>query len=73
MKSPEYKNFDRTMQALIKVPHSEIKAKLDAEKAAKKRRNLRRQNNDAKRNYRFLGRSSLCRGSLFALQNEGDS
>jgi len=38
MKSPEYKNFDRTMQALIKVPHSEIKAKLDAEKAAKKRK-----------------------------------
>jgi hypothetical protein len=34
----EYKNFDRTMQALIKVPHSEIKAKLNAEKKAKKRK-----------------------------------
>lgn len=31
----EFDNFDRTMQELMKVPHSEIKAKLDAEKAAK--------------------------------------
>jgi len=31
----EFKNFDRTMRDLMKVPHSEIKAKLDAEKAAK--------------------------------------
>jgi hypothetical protein len=31
----EFQNFDRTMRELIKVPHSEIKAKLDAEKAAK--------------------------------------
>jgi hypothetical protein len=35
MKSSEYKNFDRTMHVLIKVPHSEVKAKLDAEKSAK--------------------------------------
>ncbi|MGB2644468.1 MAG: hypothetical protein WBG02_09555 [Candidatus Acidiferrum sp.] len=34
----EYDKFDRTMRELIKVPHSEIKEKLDAEKAAKKRK-----------------------------------
>jgi len=34
----EYQRFDRTMRELIKVPHSEIKAKLDAEKAQKKKR-----------------------------------
>jgi hypothetical protein len=33
--SNEYEKFDRMMRELIKVPHSEIKAKLDAEKAAK--------------------------------------
>lgn len=37
-KSSEFGNFDRTMRDLIKVPHSEIKTKLDAEKAAKKRK-----------------------------------
>lgn len=34
----EYQRFDKMMRDLIKVPHSEIKAKLDAEKAAKKRK-----------------------------------
>jgi hypothetical protein len=34
----EFANFDRTMRDLIKVPHSELKAKLDAEKVAKKRK-----------------------------------
>ena len=34
----EFEKFDRTMRDLMKVPHSEIKAKLDAEKAAKKRK-----------------------------------
>jgi len=34
----EFYKFNRTMQELIKVPHSEIKAKLDAEKKAKKRK-----------------------------------
>lgn len=33
--SKEFDNFDRTMRQLISVPHSEIKAKLDAEKRAK--------------------------------------
>jgi len=31
----EYNNFEKLTSAVIKVPHSEIKAKLDAEKAAK--------------------------------------
>jgi hypothetical protein len=35
MKKDEFANFDRTMRELIKVPHSKIKAKLDAEKQAK--------------------------------------
>jgi len=38
----EFKNFDRTMRRLLKVPHSELKAKLDAEKAAKKRKKSRK-------------------------------
>ena len=37
-KNQEFQNFDRTMRKLMSVPHSEIKAKLDAEKAAKKRK-----------------------------------
>jgi hypothetical protein len=35
-KNREYENFERTMTELLKVPHSEIKAKLDAEKKSKK-------------------------------------
>ncbi len=31
----EYDAFDRTMRTLMKVPRSEIKAKMDAEKRAK--------------------------------------
>jgi hypothetical protein len=34
----EFANFERMMQKIVSVPHSEIKAKLDAEKAAKKRK-----------------------------------
>jgi hypothetical protein len=37
-KRSEYDNFDRTVGELLKVPHSEIKAKLDEEKRAKKRK-----------------------------------
>jgi hypothetical protein len=39
MKRPnnrEFAKFDSMMTQLLKVPHSEIKAKLDAEKVAKK-------------------------------------
>lgn len=35
--TPEFVRFNETMQKLVKVPHSEIKAKLDAEKAAKRK------------------------------------
>ncbi len=31
----EFEKFDATMRKLIKVPHSKIKAKLEAEKAEK--------------------------------------
>jgi hypothetical protein len=41
--SEEYEKFDRTMRELIKVPHSEIKAKLDAEKTAKKRKKIKKE------------------------------
>jgi hypothetical protein len=34
----EFDDFDSTMRRLLKVTHSEIKAKLDAEKKAKKRK-----------------------------------
>lgn len=34
-RNEEFQNFDATMRELMKVPHSEIKAKLDAEKSAK--------------------------------------
>lgn len=38
MKNTEFENFDRTMRDLMSVPHDEIKAALDAEKSAKKRK-----------------------------------
>ena len=38
MKNSEFEKFDKTMEQLLRVPHSEIKAKLEAEKAAKKRK-----------------------------------
>jgi hypothetical protein len=38
----EYENFDRTMRKLIKVPHSEIKAALDAEKRAREKRKAKK-------------------------------
>jgi len=37
-KSQEFENFDRTMTELLTVSHSDIKAKLDAEKAAKQKK-----------------------------------
>jgi hypothetical protein len=41
-KNSEFQNFDDTMRKLMSVPHSEIKAKLDAEKAAKKKPSKKR-------------------------------
>ncbi len=38
----EFERFDEMMGALIKVPHSEIKAKLDKEKAEKARKRQRK-------------------------------
>jgi hypothetical protein len=37
----EYANFSDFMRRLVAVPHTEIKAKLDAEKKAKQRRKKR--------------------------------
>jgi hypothetical protein len=46
-KMNEFETFDMTMRKLISVSHSEIKAKLDAEKAAKaKRLKARKTKND---------------------------
>lgn len=40
--SEEYKQFDRMMRRLIHVPHSDIKAALDAEKVAKEHKKKRK-------------------------------
>lgn len=37
-KANEYEHFTELLGKLLSVPHSEIKAKLDAEKRAKKRK-----------------------------------
>jgi hypothetical protein len=37
----EYDRFEHLVGGILKVPHSEIKAKLDAEKKAKKRKKAR--------------------------------
>lgn len=34
----QFEKFDSAMREILKVPHGEIKAKLEAEKAAKKRK-----------------------------------
>jgi len=36
--SSEYAAFENLLRRVVQVPHSEIKAKLDAEKRAKKRK-----------------------------------
>jgi len=36
-KTREYENFRNLTDSLLSIPHAEIKAKLDKEKAAKKR------------------------------------
>jgi len=41
-RADEYEKFDNTMRKLIRVSHSELKAKLDAEKAAKARKRRRK-------------------------------
>lgn len=37
-KKSEYENFDRMVTGLLKVPHSEVKEKLQQEKDEKKRK-----------------------------------
>ena len=54
--STEYEKFDSTMRELIKIPHSVIKAKLDAEKRVKQRRTQRKPRTSA------VGRASRERG-----------
>jgi len=38
----EFEKFDSTMRKLMNVPHSKIKAKLDAEKRAKQKRKVKK-------------------------------
>ena len=44
-KITEFENFERTVRELLKVPHTEIKAKLDAEKQKKKDKKVKRNDN----------------------------
>jgi len=37
-KQSEFENFDHAIREVLKVPHAEIKAKLEAEKKEKKRK-----------------------------------
>lgn len=37
-RNAEFEKFDRTMREILKVSHREVKATLDAEKAAKRRK-----------------------------------
>jgi hypothetical protein len=46
----EFRNFDRTMRALMSVPHDEIKAALDAEKAEKKTKPKRKRHDRRNKN-----------------------
>ena len=41
-KTQEYERFSNFVAKVLTVPHSEIKAKLDAEKKAKKRKKSRK-------------------------------
>jgi hypothetical protein len=42
MKNREYENFDNAMAGLLRVSHKKLKAKLNAEKAAKKRKKAKK-------------------------------
>lgn len=48
-KNSEFEKFNATMQKLMRVSHEEIKAKLDAEKAAKKQTRKRKKDSSDKR------------------------
>ena len=49
-KENEFERFDTTMRKLITVPHSEIKAKLDAERVAKKKKTKKAVNDKRNQN-----------------------
>jgi len=40
--NPQFDRFTDFMKRLVRVPHSEVKARLDAEKEAKKRKRTRK-------------------------------
>jgi hypothetical protein len=46
MKTKEFERFDHAMGELLKVPHSEIKKKLDAEKEEKRKRKALKKPNE---------------------------
>jgi hypothetical protein len=46
--SKQFEKFDSAIRELLKVPHSEIKTKLDEEKAAKKAKKTRSKKNDTR-------------------------
>lgn len=41
-KTEEFKKFDRAMEQLLKVPHSEIKKQLEVEKEEKRKRKAKK-------------------------------
>jgi hypothetical protein len=49
-RNEEFRKFDDTMTQLLKVSHSEIKEKLDAEKTAKRKPSPSRTRKTAKQN-----------------------
>lgn len=50
--SEEFERFDRAMRKLMSVPHTEIKAALDAEKQAKKRKKSKKSSASREANVR---------------------
>lgn len=47
-RTKEFDKFDHAMDELLKVPHSEIKKKLDAEKEEKRKRKADKKKQDGK-------------------------
>jgi hypothetical protein len=46
----EFERFDKTMDALLRISHADLKAKLDAEKKAKQAVNKSKQKRNADKN-----------------------
>lgn len=49
-KNNEFEKFDHAMEELLKVPHSEIKKKLDEEKAEKQKRKAAKKKGESESN-----------------------